>query len=132
RVPAALRRGQIFHRLFDGAHGPQGQQRRPHGGAVVLSARGPSGSGVATTVMIGAVAYPLMQKAGFEKNAAGGLLAAGGLRALISPPGPGAAALLIAAVLKISYLHVIWMAALPTCLYYLSLFFMWGLRAQRV
>ena len=35
---------------------------------------GLSGSGVATTVTIGAVAYPLMQRAGFEKNAAGGLL----------------------------------------------------------
>ena len=39
---------------------------------------GPSGSGVATTVTIGAVAYPMMERAGFEKNAAGGLLAAGG------------------------------------------------------
>ena len=80
---------------------------------------GPSGSGVATTVTIGAVAYPMMQKAGFEKNAAGGLLAAGGLGAIISPPVLGAAAFLIAEFLKISYLDVIWMAVIPTCLYYL-------------
>src|SRR5262249_18755202 len=131
RVPAALRRGQIFHRLFDGAHGPQGQQRRPHGGAVVLSARGAVRLGVATTVTIGAVAYPLMQKAGFEKNAAGGLLAAGGLGAIISPPVLGAAAFLIAEFLKISYLDVIWMATIPTCLYYLSLLFMVELDAKR-
>ena len=56
---------------------------------------------------IGAVAYPLMQQAGFEKNAAGGLLAAGGLGAIISPPVLGAAAFLIAEFLKISYLDVI-------------------------
>ena len=40
---------------------------------------GPSGSGVATTVTLGAVAYPMLAKVGYEKNAAGGLLAAGGL-----------------------------------------------------
>jgi hypothetical protein len=47
---------------------------------------GPSGSGVATTVTLGAVAYPLLEKVGYEKNAAGGLLAAGRLGAIISPP----------------------------------------------
>jgi TRAP transporter 4TM/12TM fusion protein len=92
---------------------------------------GPSGSGVATTVTIGAVAYPMMQRAGFEKNAAGGLLAAGGLGAILSPPVLGAAAFLIAEFLKISYLDVIWMATIPTCLYYLSLLFMVELDARR-
>ncbi len=97
------------------------------GRAVVASSfllGGPSGSGVATTVMIGTVAWPMLAKAGFEKNAAGGLLAAGGLGAIISPPVLGAAAFLIAEFLKISYLDVIWMATIPTCLYYASLLFM--------
>jgi TRAP transporter 4TM/12TM fusion protein len=104
------------------------------GRTVVLSSfllGGPSGSGVATTVMIGTVAYPMMQKAGFEKNAAGGLLAAGGLGAILSPPVLGAAAFLIAEFLKISYLDVIWMATIPTCLYYLSLLIMVELDARR-
>src|ERR1700730_4720498 len=92
---------------------------------------GPSGSGVATTVMIGTVAWPMLKKAGFEKDAAGGLLAAGGLGAIISPPVLGAAAFLIAEFLKISYLDVIWMATIPTCLYYLSLLFMVELDAMR-
>jgi TRAP transporter 4TM/12TM fusion protein len=92
---------------------------------------GPSGSGVATTVTIGAVAYPMMARAGFERNAAGGLLAAGGLGAILSPPVLGAAAFLIAEFLKISYLDVIWMATIPTCLYYLSLLFMVELDAKR-
>ena len=73
----------------------------------------------------------MMAKAGFEKNAAGGLLAAGGLGAIISPPVLGAAAFLIAEFLKISYLDVIWMAVIPTCLYYLSLLFMVELDAKR-
>src|SRR3954465_6060998 len=97
------------------------------GRTVVLSSfllGGPSGSGVATTVMIGTVAYPMMAKAGFEKNAAGGLLAAGGLGAILSPPVVCAAAFLIAEFLKISYLDVILMATIPTLLYYLALFTM--------
>jgi TRAP transporter 4TM/12TM fusion protein len=104
------------------------------GRTVVLSSfllGGPSGSGVATTVMIGTVASPMLAKAGFEKNAAGGLLAAGGLGAILSPPVLGAAAFLIAEFLKISYLDVIWMATIPTCLYYLSLLFMVELDARR-
>ena len=63
---------------------------------------GPSGSGVATTVTLGAVAWPMLQKVGYTRNAGGGLLSAGGLGAIISPPVLGAAAFLIAEFLKIS------------------------------
>ena len=111
-----------------------GNKANAAGRTVVLSSfllGGPSGSGVATTVTIGAVAYPMMKRSGFEKNAAGGLLAAGGLGAIISPPVLGAAAFLIAEFLKIGYLDVIWMATIPTCLYYLSLLFMVELDAKR-
>jgi TRAP transporter 4TM/12TM fusion protein len=111
-----------------------GGKRNAAGRTVVLSSfllGGPSGSGVATTVMIGTVAYPMMKKAGFRPDAAGGLLAAGGLGAILSPPVLGAAAFLIAEFLKISYLDVIWMALIPTCLYYLSLLIMVELDAKR-
>ena len=92
---------------------------------------GPSGSGVATTVTLGTVAYPMLAKAGYEKNAAGGLLAAGGLGAILSPPVLGAAAFLISEFLKISYLEVIRMAVIPTCLYYLSLLLMVEIDARK-
>jgi TRAP transporter 4TM/12TM fusion protein len=92
---------------------------------------GPSGSGVATTVTLGTVAYPMLAKAGYERNAAGGLLAAGGLGAILSPPVLGAAAFLIAEFLKISYLDVIRMAVIPTCLYYISLFLMVEIDARK-
>jgi len=85
---------------------------------------GPSGSGVATTVTLGAVAAPMLAKVGYSKEEAGGLLAAGGLGAIISPPVLGAAAFLIAEFLKISYLDVLLMAVIPTLLYYLTLFIM--------
>ncbi|MFO1412960.1 MAG: TRAP transporter fused permease subunit [Burkholderiales bacterium] len=104
------------------------------GRTVVLSSfllGGPSGSGVATTVTIGSVAYPMLARAGYGKEAAGGLLAAGGLGAIISPPVLGAAAFLIAEFLKISYLDVLLMATVPTFLYYMSLFMMVEIDARK-
>jgi len=92
---------------------------------------GPSGSGVATTVTLGSVAYPMLVRAGYGKDAAGGLLAAGGLGAIISPPVLGAAAFLIAEFLKISYLDVLLMATVPTLLYYLALFLMVEIDARK-
>lgn len=92
---------------------------------------GPSGSGVATTVTLGSVAYPMLARAGYSKEAAGGLLSAGGIGAILSPPVLGAAAFLIAEFLKISYLDVIIMASIPTCLYYWSIFLMVELDAKK-
>ncbi len=40
---------------------------------------GPSGSGVATTVTLGSVAYPMLRKAGYDKDTAGGLPPTGGV-----------------------------------------------------
>lgn len=92
---------------------------------------GPSGSGVATTVTLGSIAYPMLAKAGYKREDAGGLLAAGGMGAILSPPVLGAAAFLIAEFLKISYLDVIRMAVIPTCFYYFALFVMVELDAGR-
>src|SRR6478735_8694961 len=104
------------------------------GRTVVLSSfllGGPSGSGVATTVTLGAVAAPMLTKVGYSKDEAGGLLAAGGLGAIISPPVLGAAAFIIAEFLKISYLDVLLMAVIPTLLYYLALFLMVEIDARK-
>ncbi|MGV3572405.1 MAG: TRAP transporter permease [Ramlibacter sp.] len=92
---------------------------------------GPSGSGVATTVTLASVAYPMLEKVGYERNAAGGLLSAGGLGAIISPPVLGAAAFLIAEFLKISYLDVLLMAVIPTLLFYFALFLMVEIDARK-
>ncbi len=123
--------GKFF---IDFSFAAMGGRRNSAGRAVVLSSflmGGPSGSGVATTVAIGTVAYPMLAKAGYEKNAAGGLLAAGGLGAIISPPVLGAAAFLIAEFLKISYFDVILMATIPTLLYYFAILIMVELDAAK-
>jgi TRAP-type uncharacterized transport system fused permease subunit len=131
RVPAVLRRREVLPRFLVLAARGQAHERRTRGRAFVLLLGGPSGSGVATTVTIGSVAYPMLKRAGYEKNAAGGLLAAGGLGAILSPPVLGAAAFIIAEFLKISYLEVIKMATVPTLLYYFSLFLMVELDARK-
>ncbi|MDR7522604.1 MAG: TRAP transporter fused permease subunit [Armatimonadota bacterium] len=93
---------------------------------------GPSGSGVATTVTVGAITYPLLKRAGYDRESAGGLLSAGGIGAVISPPILGAAAFIIAEMLKISYLTVVVMAIIPTFLYYFSIMLMIEFDARRM
>lgn len=83
-----------------------------------------SGSGVATTVTLGSMAWPLLRRAGYEANTAGAMLAASGIGALLSPPTLGAAAFLIAEYLRVSYLQVLVMATVPTILYYTSIVLM--------
>jgi len=91
----------------------QADRRRPH---VVLASfllGGPSGSGVATTVTLGSVAYPMLAKVGYGKDAAGGPARRGGsarsFRRRCWAPPPSC----IAEFLKISYLDVILMANDP-------------------
>ncbi|NWG20874.1 MAG: TRAP transporter fused permease subunit [Chloroflexi bacterium] len=83
-----------------------------------------SGSGVATTVTLGSLSWPMLRKAGYDKTVAAGMLAASGIGATLSPPTLGAAAFLIAEYLDISYLDVLIMAIVPTILYYLSIVLM--------
>jgi TRAP transporter 4TM/12TM fusion protein len=124
--------GRFF---IDFSFAAMGGKRNAAGRAAVLSSfllGGPSGSGVATTVTIGTVAYPLLEKAGYDKNAAGGLFAAGGIGAIISPPVLGAAAFLIAEFLAISYFDVIVMATIPTVLYYFCILTMVEMDARKL
>src|SRR6266702_3693668 len=109
--------GKFF---IDFSFSAMGGKSSSAGRTVVLASfllGGPSGSGVATTVTLGAVAYPMLVKAGYG--------------AIISPPVLGAAAFLIAEFLKISYLDVLLMATIPTLLYYFALFLMVEIDARK-
>jgi TRAP transporter 4TM/12TM fusion protein len=90
-----------------------------------------SGSGVATTVMLGSVAWPLLRRARYSAETAGAMLSAAGIGALLSPPTLGAAAFLIAEFLQISYLQILVMATIPTALYYFSILLMIEADARR-
>lgn len=91
-----------------------------------------SGSGVANTVMLGSVTWPMMRRAGYPADTGGAVLAAAGIGAILAPPVMGAAAFLIAEFLQVSYLQVIAAAAIPAGLYYLSIFLMVEADARRL
>jgi TRAP transporter 4TM/12TM fusion protein len=80
-----------------------------------------SGSGVATTVTLGSVTWPILRKGGYPPEQGGGVLAASGIGAILSPPTLGAAAFIIAEFLGISYFEVLVFATIPTVLYYLGI-----------
>jgi TRAP transporter 4TM/12TM fusion protein len=116
--------GQFF---VDFALGCMGNSRSGAGRAVTLASfllGTVSGSGAATAVTLGSVSWPLLKRSGYDAASAGGLLAAGGIGAVLSPPVMGAASFLIAEILRISYLEVLIMATIPTFLYYASILFM--------
>jgi TRAP transporter 4TM/12TM fusion protein len=90
-----------------------------------------SGSGVATTVSLGSAAWPILRRAGYPPEEAGGILAAAGIGAILSPPTLGAAAFIIAELLEVSYLEVLVYALVPTLLYYLGIFLAIEIDARR-
>lgn len=90
-----------------------------------------SGSGTATAVTLGSFAWPILNKAGYPKEAAGGMLAASGIGAILSPPTMGAAAFIIAEYLGVSYVSVLVWAIVPTLLYYLGIFLAVEIDARR-
>lgn len=81
-----------------------------------------SGSGTATAVTLGSFAWPILKKAGYPREEAGGMLAAAGIGAILSPPTMGAAAFIIAEYLSVNYFSVLVWALIPTLLYYLGIF----------
>src|SRR5699024_3266284 len=90
-----------------------------------------SGSGVATTVTLGGIAWPLLRKSGYPSEHGGAVLAAAGIGAIMSPPTLGAAAFIIAAILGVSYLQVLIWATIPTILYYLGIILAVEMDARR-
>jgi TRAP transporter 4TM/12TM fusion protein len=91
-----------------------------------------SGSGVATTVTLGSITYPMLKKAGHDRETSGAILSAGGIGAVISPPVLGPAAFIMAEILRISYLDVVIMAMMPTILFYLGVLLMIEIDARKL
>jgi TRAP transporter 4TM/12TM fusion protein len=91
-----------------------------------------SGSGVANTVTLGAVAWPMLKRSGYTPEVGGAVLASAGIGAILAPPAMGAAAFLIAEFLNISFLQVMTMAAVPAGLYYASILLMIEAESRRL
>ncbi len=102
-------------------------------GALITTALlgGPQASGVATTISVTPIMWPILNKAGYSPNMAAGLIAAGGIGAVISPPLMGAAAFLIMQFLNVAFLDVVIMVLVPTLLYYMGTFFVLEMEARK-
>ncbi|MFI9508289.1 TRAP transporter permease [Nocardia sp. NPDC052566] len=91
-----------------------------------------SGSGTATAVSVGAVTWPILKRAGYPPEQAGGMLAAAGVGAILSPPTLGVAAFIVAEYLDVSYVTVLGWAMIPTLLYYLGILLAVEIDARRL
>jgi len=102
-------------------------------GAVITTALlgGPQGSGVATTMSVSPIMWPILKQAGYTPNMAAGLISAGGIGAVLSPPLMGAAAFLIMQFLGVSFWDVVVMVTVPTLLYYAGTFFVVEFEARK-
>ncbi|WNL42409.1 TRAP transporter fused permease subunit [Halomonas sp. PAMB 3264] len=81
-----------------------------------------SGSAVANVVGTGVVTIPMIRRRGFSGNFAGAVEASASTGGQILPPIMGAAALVMADIVGVSYLTVILAVVIPAIAYYASLF----------
>jgi TRAP transporter 4TM/12TM fusion protein len=91
-----------------------------------------SGSAVANVVGTGVVTIPMIKKRGFSANFSGGVEAAASSGGQIMPPIMGAAALVMADYVGVSYLTVVVAVLLPVVAYYISLFAMIMFESRRL
>ena len=91
-----------------------------------------SGSSIATTITVGTLTIPFMKRLGFSAEKAGAIQVSAGINGQITPPVMGAAAILMAEFLSISYVEVIKYAAVPAMITYITLFYMVHLEAKKI
>ena len=91
-----------------------------------------SGSAVANVVGTGVVTIPMIKKRGFTANFAGAVEAAASTGGQIMPPIMGAAALVMADYVGVSYLTVVIAVLVPAIAYYGSLFMMILFESRRL
>ncbi|MEM7523029.1 MAG: TRAP transporter fused permease subunit [Pseudomonadota bacterium] len=91
-----------------------------------------SGSAVSNVASTGAITIPLMKDGGYRPKTAAAIEAAASTGGQLMPPIMGASAFLLAENLQVAFSEVMLAAAIPSLLYYLSLFFFADLEAGRL
>ncbi|HUF92635.1 MAG TPA: TRAP transporter fused permease subunit, partial [Candidatus Limnocylindria bacterium] len=82
-----------------------------------------SGSVVSNVLSTGVITIPTMQRTGFRPEVAAAVEATASTGGTLMPPIMGATAFVMASILGIPYVEVALAAAIPSLLFYLSLFF---------
>lgn len=90
-----------------------------------------NGTSAGNVVSTGSLTIPLMKRVGYPARSAGSIEAAASTGGQIAPPIMGAGAFIMAEVTGIPYTEIAIAAIIPAALYFLSIYFMVDLEAQR-
>ncbi|MBW1999474.1 MAG: TRAP transporter permease [Deltaproteobacteria bacterium] len=91
-----------------------------------------SGSGAANVAGTGQITIPLMKRSGYPPHFAGAVETVSSAGGLLMPPIMGSAAFIIMEVLGVNYMVIIKASILTAVLYYLGLFLMIDIEAQKI
>jgi TRAP transporter 4TM/12TM fusion protein len=91
-----------------------------------------NGSAIANVVTTGVFTIPLMKKMGYSKEFAGAVEASSSVGGQILPPVMGAAAFIMAEILRVPYVEIMKHALIPALLYYLGVIIQVHLRAGKL
>ncbi len=90
-----------------------------------------NGTSAGNVVATGSLTIPLMKRVGYRPKSAAGIEAAASTGGQIMPPIMGAGAFIMAEVTGIRYTEIAVAAIIPAVLYFISIYFMVDLEAQR-
>ncbi len=90
-----------------------------------------NGTSAGNVVATGSLTIPLMKRIGYRARSAAGIEAAASTGGQIMPPIMGAGAFIMAEVTGIKYTEIAVAALIPAVLYFISIYFMVDLEAQR-
>ena len=91
-----------------------------------------SGSGTANVAGTGQITIPLMKRSGYQSHFAGAVETVSSAGGLLMPPIMGSAVFIIMEVLGVNYVTIMKAAGLTAVLYYVGLFLMIDLEAQKM
>jgi len=90
-----------------------------------------NGTSAGNVVATGSLTIPMMKRVGYRPQTAASVEAAASTGGQIMPPIMGAGAFIMAEITGISYMEIVWAAIIPAVLYFISIYFMVDLAAQK-
>ena len=90
-----------------------------------------NGTSAGNVVATGSLTIPMMKRVGYRPQTAASVEAAASTGGQIMPPIMGAGAFIMAEITGISYMEIVWAAIIPAVLYFISVYFMVDLAAQK-
>lgn len=90
-----------------------------------------NGTSAGNVVATGSLTIPMMKKVGYRSQTAASVEAAASTGGQIMPPIMGAGAFIMAEITGIGYMEIVWAAIIPAVIYFISIYFMVDLAAQK-